>query len=136
MFLLGNKYVLTPLSPSKDKYELVLEDEIEFLKAVTRPGANVDEEMDETPVEEEAPKDTTVDKRAKLADDRKSLPIFKFRDALLKAIEDHQVLIIEGETGSGKTTQIPQYLYEAVGPLSAFGLLLVRAVLLLLSVPP
>jgi pre-mRNA-splicing factor ATP-dependent RNA helicase DHX16 len=24
----------------------------------------------------------------------------------------HQVLIIEGETGSGKTTQIPQYLYE------------------------
>lgn len=26
-----------------------------------------------------------------------------------------QILIIEGETGSGKTTQIPQYLYEAVG---------------------
>jgi len=26
----------------------------------------------------------------------------------------HQVLIIEGETGSGKTTQIPQYLYKAV----------------------
>ena len=25
-----------------------------------------------------------------------------------------QVLIIEGETGSGKTTQIPQYLFEAV----------------------
>ena len=25
-----------------------------------------------------------------------------------------QVLIVEGETGSGKTTQIPQYLYEAV----------------------
>ena len=27
-----------------------------------------------------------------------------------------QILIIEGETGSGKTTQIPQYLYEAVSP--------------------
>ena len=26
----------------------------------------------------------------------------------------HQILIIEGETGSGKTTQIPQYLYESV----------------------
>ena len=26
----------------------------------------------------------------------------------------YQVLIIEGETGSGKTTQIPQYLYKAV----------------------
>lgn len=28
-----------------------------------------------------------------------------------------QVLIIEGETGSGKTTQLPQYLYEAVSDL-------------------
>ena len=27
---------------------------------------------------------------------------------------NYQVLIVEGETGSGKTTQIPQYLYEAV----------------------
>ncbi|KPP73878.1 putative pre-mRNA-splicing factor ATP-dependent RNA helicase DHX16 [Scleropages formosus] len=31
---------------------------------------------------------------------------------LLSAIDQHQVLIIEGETGSGKTTQIPQYLFE------------------------
>ena len=30
-----------------------------------------------------------------------------------------QVLIIEGETGSGKTTQIPQYLFEAVSFLNA-----------------
>lgn len=35
------------------------------------------------------------------------------REDLLKAIAEHQVLIIVGETGSGKTTQIPQYLYEA-----------------------
>ena len=28
------------------------------------------------------------------------------------ALNLYQVLIIEGETGSGKTTQIPQYLYE------------------------
>lgn len=28
-------------------------------------------------------------------------------------IFEYQVLIIEGETGSGKTTQIPQYLYES-----------------------
>ena len=44
---------------------------------------------------------------------RKSLPIYTFRDDLLKAIEEYQVLIIVGETGSGKTTQIPQYLHEA-----------------------
>ena len=44
---------------------------------------------------------------------RKSLPIYTFRDDLLKAIAEYQVLIIVGETGSGKTTQIPQYLHEA-----------------------
>ena len=44
---------------------------------------------------------------------RKSLPIYTFRDDLLNAIEQYQVLIIVGETGSGKTTQIPQYLHEA-----------------------
>ncbi len=44
---------------------------------------------------------------------RKSLPIYQFRDQIIQAVHDHQVLIIVGETGSGKTTQIPQYLHEA-----------------------
>lgn len=45
---------------------------------------------------------------------RRSLPVFPFREELLAAVASHQVLIIEGETGSGKTTQIPQYLFEEV----------------------
>lgn len=44
---------------------------------------------------------------------KRSLPVFPFRDDLIQAVKEHQVLIIEGETGSGKTTQIPQYLHEA-----------------------
>lgn len=44
---------------------------------------------------------------------RKSLPVYEYRDELLAAIEEHQVLIVEAETGSGKTTQLPQYLHEA-----------------------
>mgnify|MGYP001800319144 CR=1 FL=1 len=48
---------------------------------------------------------------------QKSLPIYPFKEDLLAAIEAHQVLIIEGETGSGKTTQIPQYLHHAVSGL-------------------
>lgn len=36
---------------------------------------------------------------------RMNLPIFKFKDDLLQAIETHQVVIIVGETGSGKSTQ-------------------------------
>lgn len=52
-------------------------------------------------------------KAASIEETRRSLPIYSFRDDLLAAIADHQVLIIVGETGSGKTTQIPQYLHEA-----------------------
>ncbi|KDR85685.1 hypothetical protein GALMADRAFT_234699 [Galerina marginata CBS 339.88] len=48
-----------------------------------------------------------------IQDQRKSLPIYKLRDALLKAIDEHQVLIVVGDTGSGKTTQMVQYLAES-----------------------
>ncbi|RSH92862.1 hypothetical protein EHS25_008308 [Saitozyma podzolica] len=44
---------------------------------------------------------------------RQSLPIYEFRDELLEAIAEHQVLVVVAETGSGKTTQLPQYLHEA-----------------------
>ncbi|KAG6830899.1 hypothetical protein H0H92_014050 [Tricholoma furcatifolium] len=48
-----------------------------------------------------------------IQEQRRSLPIYKLRDALLKAIGEHQVLIVVGDTGSGKTTQMVQYLAEA-----------------------
>lgn len=52
-------------------------------------------------------------KAASIEETRKGLPIYSFREQLLDAISKYQVLIIVGETGSGKTTQIPQYLHEA-----------------------
>ncbi|KAG8957318.1 hypothetical protein FRC03_010273 [Tulasnella sp. 419] len=55
-----------------------------------------------------------AEKRAQSIDDtRKSLPIYQYREELLEAISKHQVLIVVAETGSGKTTQLPQYLHEA-----------------------
>jgi len=47
-----------------------------------------------------------------LVEQRQSLPIYKLRDDLIKAVTDNQILIVIGETGSGKTTQITQYLSE------------------------
>ncbi|KAI0086691.1 P-loop containing nucleoside triphosphate hydrolase protein [Irpex rosettiformis] len=44
---------------------------------------------------------------------RERLPIYKHRDKLLYCIEKHGVTIVVGQTGCGKTTQLPQYLYEA-----------------------
>lgn len=52
-------------------------------------------------------------KRLTIEETKKSLPIYAFKEELIQAVREHQVLIIEGETGSGKTTQIPQYLHEA-----------------------
>mmetsp|Transcript_12824 Transcript_12824/g.38739 ORF Transcript_12824/g.38739 Transcript_12824/m.38739 type:complete len:1220 (-) Transcript_12824:544-4203(-) len=48
-----------------------------------------------------------------IKEQRESLPIFRFRDELLSAIHDNQFLVVIGETGSGKTTQMTQYLAEA-----------------------
>ena len=48
-----------------------------------------------------------------ILDQRKSLPIYKLKDELIRAINDNQILIVVGETGSGKTTQMTQYIAEA-----------------------
>ncbi|MCI2423272.1 ATP-dependent RNA helicase HrpA [Saccharopolyspora sp. K220] len=40
------------------------------------------------------------------------LPVSQRRDELLAAIRDHQVVIVAGETGSGKTTQLPKMCLE------------------------
>ncbi len=42
-----------------------------------------------------------------------ALPITAARDEILAALAKHQVLIVAGETGSGKTTQLPKMLLEA-----------------------
>lgn len=43
---------------------------------------------------------------------RESLPVFKFHKQLLEAVHQNQLLIVVGDTGSGKTTQLTQYLAE------------------------
>ena len=40
------------------------------------------------------------------------LPVFQYKEDILRSIKAHPVTLIVGETGSGKTTQIPQYLLE------------------------
>jgi pre-mRNA-splicing factor ATP-dependent RNA helicase DHX16 len=91
---------------SKDEksYEYLLEDEITFVKSLQIPGKNEKKKEPEIDMVEQAKKS--------LQDVRKSLPIYAYRESLLEAIRENQIIIIEGETGSGKTTQLPQYLYE------------------------
>ncbi|CAM9241012.1 unnamed protein product [Ectocarpus sp. 4 AP-2014] len=44
---------------------------------------------------------------------RRGLPIFAHKANIIRAVKDHQTVVVVGETGSGKSTQIPQFLYEA-----------------------
>ncbi|XP_059639588.1 pre-mRNA-splicing factor ATP-dependent RNA helicase DEAH1-like isoform X2 [Cornus florida] len=92
-----------------DDYQFVFEDQIEFIKASVMDGANFEDKLSTESIEKSMAKSAFMN----LQDERKTLPIYPYRDELLKAVEDHQVLVIVGETGSGKTTQIPQYLHEA-----------------------
>ncbi|KAJ0799665.1 putative RNA helicase [Helianthus annuus] len=57
----------------------------------------------------------TFGQRSKLSlqEQRQSLPIYKLKKELVQAVHDNQVLVVIGETGSGKTTQVTQYLAEA-----------------------
>ena len=53
--------------------------------------------------------DATTDYRISYPED---LPVSQRREDIAAAIRDHQVVIIAGETGSGKTTQLPKILLE------------------------
>ncbi|GMY25404.1 DExH-box ATP-dependent RNA helicase DExH1 isoform X2 [Fagus crenata] len=43
---------------------------------------------------------------------REKLPAFKVKSKFLKAVAENQVLVVSGETGCGKTTQLPQFILE------------------------
>ncbi|KAL5739888.1 hypothetical protein ACOSQ2_029068 [Xanthoceras sorbifolium] len=43
---------------------------------------------------------------------REKLPAFKMKAEFLKAVAENQVLVVSGETGCGKTTQLPQFILE------------------------
>lgn len=55
----------------------------------------------------------SVDRLPELQRVRLKLPIIGEEHVIMEAIHDNDVVIIVGETGSGKTTQVPQFLYEA-----------------------
>ena len=105
---------------NKEKqYELVFEDQIDFVMQSTSKGYDRreerykrrerEEEEEAAAKEERQTKDQPRAEEArpttaheKILAGRKKLPVFPYREELLAAVKEHQVLILVGETGSGK----------------------------------
>jgi len=106
-----------------NEYELLMEDQIDFISQALLSGTR--KKADDALYESLEAKDGSgpgamvaesskpLSAHEKILAGRKKLPVFAYREEFLQAVRDHKVLIVVGETGSGKTTQLPQFLHEA-----------------------
>uniref|UniRef100_A0A8B9YGA8 ATP-dependent RNA helicase DHX29 n=1 Tax=Bos mutus grunniens TaxID=30521 RepID=A0A8B9YGA8_BOSMU len=51
-------------------------------------------------------------KYQRLLKERQQLPVFKHRSSVVETLKRHRVVVVAGETGSGKSTQVPHFLLE------------------------
>lgn len=54
-----------------------------------------------------------VDRKPEIQEARLKLPVLAEEQVIMEAVKENPCVVICGETGSGKTTQVPQFLYEA-----------------------
>ena len=95
-------------------------DELELEQVIQLPWGNDRELIRGNTINPEQPvarlkrerRSEKEEKQRKLLEERRQLPMYQHREPLIDAVKKNQVLIVESETGSGKTTQIPQYLIE------------------------
>ncbi|KAJ1434750.1 P-loop containing nucleoside triphosphate hydrolase protein [Ochromonadaceae sp. CCMP2298] len=112
------KFGSNSLNAQGQEYEYVFEDQIEFVSAEvlknTRKQMEVEDSGSDGEVKTEAAdKEKPLTAHEKILAGRKRLPVFSYREEFLQAVSQNKVLIVVGETGSGKTTQIPQYVHES-----------------------
>lgn len=96
-----------PARINTDEYELVFDEAQEIKYMRDGPPIDMEKYRLESMLDEAQKKAKTIEET------RKSLPVYKFKDDFLAAMAEHQAMVLVGETGSGKTTQIPQYLASA-----------------------
>lgn len=91
---------------SEDEYEFVFDPSTSINFVGDGLELNVEKQRMQAQLDE-------IESRAKsIADVRTSLPIYAYKDEILRGIESHPVLVLTAETGSGKSSQLPQYMLE------------------------
>lgn len=70
------------------------------------------QQQQQQPPKQERRRKRTCEPKGCIKQQRENLPVYKLRSDLINAIKQNQVLIVVGDTGSGKTTQMAQYIYE------------------------
>ncbi|EOD43528.1 putative mrna splicing factor rna helicase protein [Neofusicoccum parvum UCRNP2] len=103
--------ILRPERVNEGDYEYVFDDtqKINFVMDQALPGQKLSQEQQRL-----AKQITAAEAKAKsIEETRKSLPIYAWKEGLMEAIANYQTIVVVAETGSGKTTQIPQFLHEA-----------------------
>ena len=101
-------------STRDESYEILFDEQIDFVMQGTKKGYDNREAMNskQKNQKEDIQEPRPITEHEKILAGRKKLPVFAYREEFLAAVKTHKVLILVGETGSGKTTQIPQYLHE------------------------
>jgi pre-mRNA-splicing factor ATP-dependent RNA helicase DHX16 len=92
------------------EYDLVFDDQIDFVMQESSKGYDrrdkkrvVEQEKRIKEEEDEDVKIRPLTEHEKILAVRKKLPVFPYREEFLAAVKDHQILVLVGETGSGKT---------------------------------
>ncbi|KAJ1894255.1 hypothetical protein LPJ81_005195, partial [Coemansia sp. IMI 209127] len=78
-----------------------------------RHATTANDDGDRPGVEKETTGGSEFSRTRTIREQREYLPAFACREELLRVIAENQVTIVVGETGSGKTTQLAQYLHES-----------------------
>ncbi|XP_054466573.1 probable ATP-dependent RNA helicase DHX37 [Anoplopoma fimbria] len=83
----------------------------------TEQDGQNDKTSDQEKVENKTPSQPAVfipvDRLAEIQEARLKLPVLAEEQVIMEAVRENPCVVICGETGSGKTTQVPQFLYEA-----------------------
>ncbi|KAJ2944165.1 hypothetical protein O0L34_g18136 [Tuta absoluta] len=90
----------------------IQKDKEEMEDGPTKEAYKYAEHLDKEQAQKEPESKSDFVRKKTIGEQRRFLPAFAVREELMQVIRENNIVIIVGETGSGKTTQLTQYLHE------------------------